>query len=261
MKKLIFSSLIISALAGLITGCVPSKPGQDIEILPSERLINKLEVNRRRISNFEGSGVIHVQSKNLNSSATFRVVLQKPDSIYLTVFGPFGIQLAQSLVTSSDFVFYDVLQNTAYTGKLDDTVLQEIFKINLSFNDLMDAFIGAVNLTSKLYQPPDKYEVVYDQYILTYIDSVNQNVTRYVVDVRQLGIKEFQLTDSNGTDLIHGTYSDFELLENVAVPNKITVTNNFQNQQFSIEYRQMKANQKNIFIDFKLPDDALVIKW
>ncbi|MCK7528610.1 MAG: DUF4292 domain-containing protein [Ignavibacteriales bacterium] len=89
----------------------------------------------------------------MDNSATFRVVLVKPDSIYLTILGPFGIELAQALVTKQKFTFYDAPQNTAYVGAVNSESLQSIFgRINLSFEDLVDASVGAGNLTQNLVQ-------------------------------------------------------------------------------------------------------------
>jgi len=260
LKKIIF---VLTVLLNFyfIPGCVPSKPTDEVEILPSERLINKLEVNRRRIKNFEGHGTLSVKSNQYNNSASFRVVLQKPDSIYLTIMGPFGIELAQALVTNDHFVFYDALSNTAYQGEASDEVLREIFKIDLSFDDLIDAFIGSVNLTNKLYQPPNNYTVEYDTYILTYIDSLTNVKTEYKVDIRELGITNYELSDNTGEIILEGKYSKFDLLESVAVPYKIEVQNKRQKQMVTIEYKDMEANKKNIYIDFKLPLDATVIKW
>ena len=258
-KKLLVITVLLNFY--FIPGCVPSKPTEEVEILPSERLINKLEVNRRRIKNFEGHGTISVKSSRYNNSASFRVVLQKPDSIYLTIMGPFGIELAQALVTNKNFIFYDALANTAYQGEANDEVLREIFKIDLSFDDLIDAFIGSVNLTNKLYHQPNNYVIDYDSYVLTYVDSLTNVKTEYKVDIRQLGITDFELSDYNGEVILEGKYSQFELIENVAVPYKIVVQNKQQNQMVTIEYKNMEANKKNIYIDFKLPQDASVIKW
>ncbi len=244
-----------------IPGCVPSKPTEDVEILPSERLISKLEANRRRIQSFEGSGTIHIQSTKYNNSATFNVILMKPDSIYLTIMGPFGIELAQALVTNKSFVFYDALHNTAYEGESTDEVLKNIFKIDLPFNDLLDAFIGSVNLTSKLYKQPTSYRVDYDKYIITYVDSLTDASTQYKVDIRQLGITNYEITDKDGIVALEGKYSQFGLLENVAVPYHIEVMNKKENQLVTIDYKSMRANKKNIFIDFKVPQDATIIQW
>lgn len=261
--KLFFKSLLLLSFFSVIIfdGCVPSKPTEDVEILSSERLINKLEVNRRRIKSFEGNGTILVKNPQMNNSASFRVVLQKPDSIYLTIMGPFGIELAQALVTNNNYIFYDALNNTAYEGKVDDEVLRDIFKIDLSFNDLLDAFIGSVNLTNNLYKQPDEYQVVYDKYFITYVDSVSLKSSQYKVDVRELGITDYVLKDDKNQVIIEGKYSDFGIMEGVAVPYKIELRNKKENQLIIVEYKNMSANKKNIFVDFQIPEDATIIKW
>lgn len=245
----------------IIPGCIPSKPTEDVEILPSERLISKLEANRRRIQSFEGSGTIHIHSNKYNNSATFNVILMKPDSIYLTIMGPFGIELAQALVTNKNFIFYNALQNTAYEGESTDEVLKDIFKIDLPFDDLLDAFIGSVNLTPKLYKQPTSYTVDYDKYVITYKDSVTDISTQYKVDIRELGITNYEITKKDGEVALEGKYSQFGLLENVAVPYHIEVMNKNENQLVTIDYKSMRANKQNIFINFKVPQDATVIQW
>lgn len=243
-----------------LNGCVPSKPTEETEILPSERLISKLEANRRKIENFEGTGTITVKSRELNTSASFKVTLIKPDSISLTIMGPFGIELAQSLVTKNEFKFYDALQNTVYEGATSEDVLKNIFRIDLSFSDMMDAFIGSVNLTKHLYKQPTKYSIDGDRYILTYVDSTSGEVTNYKVDIKELGITDYQLS-KNGDVILDGKYSHFNDVENVAVPYSIEVRNRREDQLVTIEYKRISANKKDVTIDFKLPGDATVIKW
>ncbi len=261
MKKISLIILFISNILILLNGCVPSQPTEEFELLPSERLTNKLEANRRKIKNFEGNGTIFVNSPQMDNSATFRIVLQKPDSIYLTIMGPFGIELAQALVTKDKFTFYDALKNTAYIGAVNSNALQSIFRINLSFEDLLDAFVGSVNLTNNLYRAPDDYFVEDNRYVLTYLDSARTNKTIYRVDVRQLGITEYQLFGLDDELMLEGKYSDFELLENVAVPYKIAIENKTDEQRIGIDYKKINVNKENIYIDFKIPDDATIIKW
>lgn len=259
-KYLIPILLFIEILPMVFNGCVPSKPTDDVELLPSERLINKLEVNRRRIRNFEGSGTLEVQTPNLNNSADFRVVIQKPDSIYLSIMGAFGIELAQILVTKDNFIFYDALENTAYEGTPSNDFLQDIFHIDLSFNDIMDAFVGSVNLTQNLYKLPDDYKVDYDQYVLTYNDSLMSTKTQYRVDIRQLGITKYTLWDKNGDVALQGKYSKFNIVQGVPIPYKIEVQRSQEGQLININYKKMDANDKEIYIDFSIPRDASIIK-
>jgi len=93
------------------------------------------------------------------------------------------------------------------------------------------------------------------------LDSARQNKTVYKVDVRQLGITDYQLFSIDGDETLEGKYSKFELLENVAVPYKIQIQNKVDDQKISIDYKKIAVNKKNIQIDFKLPDDATIIKW
>ena len=261
MRKLGFIVFILSNIFLLITGCVPSQPTEDYELLPSERLINKLEANRRKIKSFEGTGTIFVKTPSMDNSATFRIILQKPDTINLTIMGPFGIELAQALVTKDKFTFYDALQNTAYVGNVNSNAMQSIFRINLSFEDLLDAFVGSVNLTSNLYREPDTYVVADDKYVMYYTDSARSYSTIYKVDVRQLAITNYEMYDIENQLVLRGNYSDFELLETVAVPYKIGIENVIDDQKINIEYRKINVNKNNIVIDVKVPDDATIIKW
>lgn len=261
MKPVVKLLVIVSLIPLFLEGCVPSKPVDEIELLPSERLTNKLEANRRKIKNFEGVGVIQIESDLYNNNANFRVIMQKPDSIYFTIMGPFGIELAQSLVTNDRFIFYDALENTAYTGKVSEDVLKNIFKINLSFTDLLDAFVGSVNLTRNLYKQPDNYTVEGEQYILTYIDSENGLTSSYSVDIRELGIRSYSLRSNDNSIELEGNYSGFELLENVAIPFEIEVINKVQNQKIKIDYKNIVVNDKDLHINFRLPEDVTMIEW
>jgi len=262
LKKYSLVLLLSSYLVVLfISGCVPSKPTEEVEILPAERLVNKLEANRRRIKTFEGAGNLIVQTSNNQNKASFETSLVKPDSMYLSILGAFGIQLAQILVTNDNFIFYEDLQNTAYQGKPNEEVLKNIFKIDLPFSDIIDAFVGSVNLTNHLYKQPTKYSVENDKYILTYIDSTTHFTSVYKVDIRTLGITSFQVIDPNGDAALDCRYSDFDLVEGVAVPYSIDIQNVKEGQTVSIKYKKIRANAADISIDFKVPDDATIIKW
>jgi hypothetical protein len=181
--------------------------------------------------------------------------------LYLTILGAFGIQLAQTLVTTDNFIFYDDLHNTAYQGQLSEDVLKNIFKIDLPFSDIIDAFVGSVNLTKHLYKQPTKYSVEYDKYTLTYVDSTTNFTSIYKIDIRSLGITSFQVIDPNGDIALDCKYSDFDYIENVAVPYTIDVQNVKEGQSVSIKYKKIRANAADISIDFKVPDDATIIKW
>ena len=166
IKFFLLTFVLVSILVSFFNGCSSTSTSEEVEILPADRLVKKLEANRRKIRSFEGSGTLTIKTPDFNNSASFNVVMIKPDSIYLTIMGPFGIELAQALVTKRAFTFYETLSNTVYMGETNDDVLRNILRIDISFSDLLDAIIGAVNLTDRLYKNPDMYQVQNDKYVI-----------------------------------------------------------------------------------------------
>ena len=99
-------------------GCAPSVTNLEEESLPYDRLVKKLEGNRRKIKSFVGTGVLNVESAELTAKGNFEVNIKKPDSISISIYGPWGIDLAHAMVTKRDFVFYDVMNNVVYKGEI-----------------------------------------------------------------------------------------------------------------------------------------------
>ncbi len=263
MKRYLIAILLVINFGGILffNGCAPTKEVEKVEILSAERLVDKLEVNRRRIRTFEGIGTLVIKSDGVENRASFKITLTKPDSIELSIMGPFGIELGEALVTKKNYIFYDALRNTAYEGAVNEDILKNIFRIDLPFSNLMDAFLGAVNLTKHLYKMPTTYAVDGDKYVLTYVDSVNQQTEVYRVDIRQLGITNYDVKNLSGDELFIGSYSDFGLLENVAVPYTVNINDKQNDQTLSIKYKKISANKPYIHINFSIPADANIIKW
>ncbi|MCK6614026.1 MAG: DUF4292 domain-containing protein [Ignavibacteriaceae bacterium] len=259
IKKHIYTGALLLMLLGLQPGCVPSKPVDEVEILAADRLVVKLEANRRKIKSFEGNGTISVESPQFSNSASFRVIVAKPDSVFLAINGPFGIELATALITKKNFQFYNAMGNTLYRGETNNDILREIFRVNISFTDLMDALVGSVNLTERLYKTPDDYHYNQNQYEISYNDAESESRISYIVDMRDLGIREFVINNRDGNELLKGIYSRFKLFEQVPVPEKIRVINKKDRQEITIEYDEMKVNQPGAGIQFSYPEDADIV--
>ncbi|MEE9431391.1 MAG: DUF4292 domain-containing protein [Melioribacteraceae bacterium] len=254
--------VLFSLLVAILASCTSTKKVKTVEeILPPNRLVKRLEANRRKIKTFEGSGVMKIETPKINAKASFEVFVKKPDSIKLSIYGPFGIDIAQAVVTNSEFEFHDVLRNTVYKGRTDNNLLKKVFHIDLSFSELIDAFAGAVNLTSKLRGTPSNYKLEDDNYILTYTDTNSTKKSIYEIKTSNLAIGNYKLFASRNNLLFEGDYSKFKLYNKVAIPRKTTVENKRQNQKVEIEYRSVTVNEKLESLKIEIPTDAKVIEW
>ncbi len=263
MKNFILVIFVFAAglLTLMMSGCASTPVTERPEILSPERLINRMEANRRKIKNFEGSGTITVKTPNFSNSASFTVTMIKPDSINLQIRGPFGIELANILVSKNEFNFYEALSNTLYKGHVSDDILREIFKVKLSYNDLMDAFAGAVNLSNRLYRAPSDFQVLYDRYFMAYADSSARVTASFYININDLAITEYKVTDFKNNILLEANYSSFKMLENLPVPYQIKTENKSEKQFLTIEYKEIKANINGLNINYEIPGDAEVVEW
>ncbi|MCK6603575.1 MAG: DUF4292 domain-containing protein [Ignavibacteriaceae bacterium] len=257
--------LILAVMAAGLAGCAASSGEDDDynanELLPAERLVKKLEANRRKVKNFEGRGTLDIKTPEFSNGARFAGLLVKPDSMNIEILGPFGITLGNILVTSKDFKFYEGLNNILYTGTLEQDILRSMFRLDLTLDELNDAFIGAVNLTERLYKNPDEYKVDRDKYVITYVDSAAGKKYIYKIDISNLGITDYTVRDLKNIPLIEGKYSDFTLLDGIPIPKKIEISNKSKDQMVKINYNEFKINKKDAFIRFTVPSDAQIIEY
>ena len=255
---------ILIVLLGLLflVGCSSEKKITTTKkVIPAKRLIKKLEGNRRKIKTFEGTGTIHIKSEKFTGKTSFKISIKKPDSIKISIYGPFGIDIAHGIFSKNKFMFYDVLKNRVIIGENSKDVLKKMFKIDLSFEELIDAFAGAVNLTEKLRTEPTNYEVLEDIYNLTYVDEKENKKNIYRITKDDLKITEYRVFSLSGKELLSGDYSKFKNYENVPIPLLLLIRNKSERQSIKIEYKKVKVNKEIKTLKIKLPSDVKQIKW
>lgn len=262
MKRTTTTFLLIVILLGIyLNGCAPSKPVIEERVLSADRLIKKLEANRRKIKTFRGTGTITINTSELNAKSSFEVLIKKPDTLKISFFGPFNIDLAQAVVTSKDFLFYDIINNNVYRGNTKSSVIKQIMKIDISLDELVDALAGSVNLTDKLRIEPTSIELINDQYKLNYVDSIKSIVKSYFVRSDDLAISENSVMNLKGNTILHGKYSRFNLFEDVPVPYEINIENASNKQRLKLEYRNVEVNVNGFNFNINLPSDVKIIEW
>lgn len=261
MKIKLVALAAIFAAPLLFEACAPSQGDDNYEILPAERLVKKLEANRRRVKTFVGKGSLAIDTEDFHNEAIFRVALKKPDSLNLNVLGPFGIELANALATEEDFKFYDAMNNILYQGAINEEILETIFRVDLSFHELIDAFVGSVNMTDLLYTEPAEYKVDYEEYVLTFVDEETRMARVFRVSIRDLGVTQYQALDENGNILVQAEYEDFETIEGATIPTRAKVVNHVANQSIEIVYDEVRVNDNQVTIYFEPPNDATVVVW
>lgn len=261
MKKSLLTLLSLILILLAAEGCAPTRPITEERMISADRLIKKLEANRRKIKTFRGTGVISVSSSDLNARSNFEVILKKPDSLKVSFYGPFGIDLAHALITPDNFLFYDVINNNLYRGRMRDGIIKQVLKVEFPLDELVDALAGSVNLTDKLRVEPDKYDVEGDSYKLTYFHP-DQNFEKiFTVRNDDLAISQNLLKNSNGKILLEGKFSRFKTFDDVPIPQEIFLNDLSNKQSLRVDYRRIEINQNSISLKIEIPSDVKIREW
>ncbi|MDF1611832.1 MAG: DUF4292 domain-containing protein [Stygiobacter sp.] len=257
MKKviLILSSIIIFST---FYSCSVTKSVEEVESPSAERIVKRIEANRRKIKSFVGTGTIYVFTKELNTKSNFKVEIKKPDSLKINFFGPFGIELASALITQKDFVFLDMINNKVMKGKTNSETIKNVLKVNFPHDEIIDAATGFVNLTNKISLIPTITKNDESLYELTYPDSSNKVITKILLDVESMRLQKYFITNLNNKVLYQAEYNDYQKVDNVSIPFKIEIQDLENNQKLKIEYRKIEINKLNDKLKIEIPDDASV---
>lgn len=261
MRKSIFNIVSVFAILIFLFGCVPSKPVYEEKTASYDRLVKKIEANKRRIKTFYGIGSIGVFSQGENLNGNFEVFIKRPDSLKLIIYGPFGIDLAQILLTKNNFKFYDIMNNTLHTGKVNNNVLKQIIKLNISFEELYESLTGAMSFSDKLTSQPSIINTNDGFLELAYIDSSANKKSAYKINYPDLTVYSYSSAYLNNKEILTGLYSNYKVADEIAIPLKTILEYKENKQKLVIEYRDFEVNKTIISADFIAPDDVKIIKW
>ncbi len=253
MIKKIFLLLIFTFTLFLQYCSAPVVKEEVKKSIPVNRILKRIEANRRKAKTFIGSGILKVESEKFSGKANFEIMIKKPDSLKLSIFGPFGLDVGELLLTDKDYYFYDAFHNKLYYGKDRQKVIEKIFQLNFEFDDLLDAFAGAVNLTDKLNAAPDDSREDENYYYFVY--GSNQVNSTYQIDKENLTIKNYKLKRKNDK-IIESSFSDFSQYDGLNVPAKINLKYFEMNANLDVNYRNIRVNKEISNMKLFVPDDA-----
>jgi outer membrane lipoprotein-sorting protein len=243
----------------LLTGC---RTTRSLDI--GDRSVSFSEVqeiarnHHAHIHSMRGEGSISIETPDIAQTGSFILTLQKPDSVLINLQGPFGIKIGSALVTRTEFLFYNSLQNKLITGESSTENLDRILHVQLSFDDLLNFFAGGTFLESDS-RTPDETRIDDDQFEFIFHDSKSSR--KYWVDPTSLSIQKVQILDQGGKLVLEQTFSDFEIINGYAIPNTIRILQAKTRQRVTISYSEVLVNTKKIQFTFIIPPNAERIHW
>jgi len=160
-------SLLAPVLAGvLISGCGGFfSSGPSLEYADPYLLFQRVREHAARLSTFEGRAEWTTVSEDGAFRGTTRVVLRSPDSLWLKMEGPFGIDMAIASITHGRFLVFSPMLKAAFQGNAAGTRMNRLLPFSPAFSRQLIGAAGLLVPQDSLLEDltgfyPEKYAIL-----------------------------------------------------------------------------------------------------
>jgi hypothetical protein len=248
-----FVFIIAVASAWLLTGCSTDETIlPETSVTPGE-IISRINAQPGAIHSFTAAGSIYVETPQMSQSAGFDLAVKKPDSVLITVSGPFGITLGQGLFTKATFIAYSALNNTVYQGNSGAGMQSLPFFAGIDIDVMIDALSG-IRRFDDSFGEPDSFTVGTRSYIFTF--RGNPRTTKFFVDARSYLITRVITFRADDTVLWEERYTYTAAAEGLWQPSSVKVTVPDRSMSMELIYDEILLNGTLPEFSIKYPDNA-----
>ncbi|MCI0448744.1 MAG: DUF4292 domain-containing protein [Chlorobi bacterium] len=260
--NIILPDVILPFICIFIISCTASQNTGEPDKIPVRDLKAIINQNSSLIETLEASGNISFDSPEQSGSGWIELKIKKPDTVFVKIEGPFGISVANALITRNSFIYYNVQENKVITGPSSDINIGAILRIKVTFDELINGFTAGF----KFDEGKDDSLIAGSEnnfYVLN-VNGLNGN-QKYLIEPGKYTIKKYNYMDNDNTMAVEVDYTSYleeELSgKSVYLPASIKIKNPSKKQTVYVDYINTEINKKGLSFKIKIPKSAKVIKW
>ena len=248
MKK-----IIILALTAMLATCVPVRqaPRVDLTQYDYKFLLENHSRWQESIKTLQANVRITLDSPLYSGTFNAGVLRNAPDSLLVTVRGPFGMHLGKVFVNKKRFVFYNQVMNQFLTGEREDFRNRQFLQFPVSIDQLMQI------LTAR-----DRFMVLRKRAFREengdYFLEAENGHYRYRIwfDPAHFLIKRVEYFDLNeDTPAYYKTYENYTLIDGIYFPQLVNFVRPGKKEGLSLIFTDVKINQPVPARDFLIEID------
>ncbi len=223
--------------------------------MSAARLKTKIHSHASQLKTFHGKALVQIQSQSGIMSGSIELIMHRPDSVYLKIEGPMGLDMGLMRMIKEEVFLYSPLENIAYTGSLNDMALFNQINLDWEPQQIMMGMLGLLTITL----PNDslnKFQILSRHYVYDY-----KNGFRYYVEPRGPVVSQWELSDAHRGH-VSWAADEFRNKSGVRLPRIIRIQKFDTGEKISLTYYYTKANIKleKHWHQIKLPEGVMRIE-
>ncbi len=250
--------LIFIALVSLIRCAGSFRTTAPLPEMNPERLLNQVHVHASKLVTFQGVARFNIASQEGSFYGTLKVTLKSPDSLWMKIEGPLGVNLAVIRFGGDNALVYSPWENVVYQGSLT-----EISEMNLLPSGFWNPSRFMLSVTGLLV--PDcsmldslaEFTSEDERYLL-----IERNGEQYWIEPEGPVVAKWEKRDSTGTLFQKWEGKSFKKRKGIRSPQQIHFANRYPEQRVMLQYDEIRMNkplQKGWF-GIRIPEGAQKIE-
>lgn len=248
MKSFLCAGCLL--LITLSIGCAPAITTKKELNLSLHDVIAKVQSRSNIIQSLKANGHITVESQEGSGNVSFDVYVKKPDSVRMEFQGPFGLHLGTLALSPEQFIFYNPLENRAIIGKPDGKTLQALLRLNMHYQEIVNALTGEFSFTEMV----DSLQHFYtkdENYVITYPQGNERR--EYYIEGELFFISGVLIRDPEGHPIMIANASRPIKTNKVVMPTLVRVVFPKERRSVTIAYDFVEIN-KSVRCSVTLPN-------
>jgi outer membrane lipoprotein-sorting protein len=251
-----WNALRLGLLLGIGTAMYSCSPrtaavATDVNTTSAGVIAGRVKQREAGLASIAGRGSVSFESPERAGSAFFDLSLKKPDSLLMTFEGPFGIGAGFLFLSRGKFVMYNGLDNRVISGVPGPAAIRSVIPMDLTFDQIMDAFTGGFVLPDAL---PARYTVEEGKYLLVY--QIDGRTHSYWIDPEYDLVVRYEVRTPRGDLLLEAESSQMVRREDLCAPRHVTVNFPGEERRLSIHYSSLELNTGDLSFVYAVPAGA-----
>jgi len=218
----------------------------------------KVNANSEKLVSLDAYGEISIDSPEMSNTGSITVSIFKPDSIYTKLEGPFGIDVADLLITRNNFIYYNVMDNRVIQGQSTPNNLKNIMNVNVNFDEIINAFSGKFIFKDENY---DDIKITRTEESFIINNKSGNETKKFWVNSKYYYVSKIGTYDDKGNIKIEIIYENFYEKDGIYFPKKITINRPSEKQNIWLTYNSEEFNNNKLTYKLKIPKSAKKIEW
>ncbi len=243
---------LVLFFAGLFTGCAATSYYVDLTGVTAQSIAEKIKTQSNSIRYFSTSGYGSFETNQGSYTVSFDMSIDRPSTATVSLYGPFGIKVAQVHLTEDTLLVYNSIRNELFVGKPTSANIRRLLMIASNGVSLTDLLLDLMPPTGNLDSAG--HTRLLDGSSVSFIYTDQDTVERYTVDGRFMRTKEYTKS-VNGETVMKIQYSEFENIGRICVPRQVSFEDLKHGVSAKLYYQDTSLNHKKD-VEFSVPPDA-----